>query len=128
MVTRVIKTSWVILCAIIAVWGVLGEGDAPLVGTYILCVFTMPTGLLIYVFASLAMKDAPGDHVEACIVHALVILAGYMQWFVLLPKLVHRMKREKSFWIWGLLIVSSIGILYGLYRFYLHVFPDSNMA
>lgn len=133
MASRVIKKLWVILCVVIAVWGVLGGGDAPLVATYLLCVLTMPTGLLIYVLGSLVVKEAPSigitsDQVSTLVLHALAISAGYIQWFVLLPKLVRRMKSEKRPVVWSLVIVGLIGILYGLYRFYIHVFPSSSLS
>lgn len=58
MASRVIKILWVILCVVIAVWGGLGGGDAALVATYLLGLLTMPTGVLIYVLGSLAIKEA----------------------------------------------------------------------
>lgn len=132
MVPRVTKILWIIFCVLIAVWGVLGGGDAPLVATYLLCLLTMPTGLLIYALGSLAIKEAPSigiasDHAGTIVIHALAILVGYVQWFVLLPKLVSRMKSEKKPLVWSLVIVGLVGILYGLYRFYLHVFPSSSL-
>jgi hypothetical protein len=124
----VIKILWVILCVVIAAWGVLGGGDAALVATYLMGLLTMPTGLLIYVLGSLAIKDVHGGHAGTVVVHALVVLAGYFQWFILLPKLVRRMRSEKRPAVWSLVFVGLVIIVYGLYHFYLHVFPISNLS
>lgn len=137
MALRVVRILWLVMCVGIVAWGVLQGGDATLVAAYLLGILTMPTGLIIYVLGSLAMgffaKENPSigityDHASSPVIFILAILAGYIQWFALLPKLVRRMKNEKTPAAWGLVIVAFIAILYGLYRFYLHVFPSSNLS
>lgn len=136
MVFRVVKILWIVLCIGIMGWGLFVGADAILVATYLLGLLTMPTGLLMYVLCAFVIgvfaKENPNigityDHITSLVGYFLAISAGYIQWFILLPKIVDRMKKEKTLKIWGLAAVGLIAILYGLYRFYIHVFPNSNL-
>lgn len=117
-------------CIGLSIWGIQMGGDAVLVATYAIGLLTMPAGLIIYVVGSLIFSVTPKADSglgASLMVHALAIFAGYFQWFVLLPHIVNRMRRERSPVLWGLALVVLSVVLYGLYRFYNHVFPADHL-
>lgn len=128
MTNRIVKILWAFLFVVVATWGVLGEGDAGLLAIYLMCLLTIPLGILVYVLGSLAINETSSawvtpDQTSVILLHTFAFLTGYIQWFVLIPKLFRRMKNEKRPRSWILLLIIFLVSLYGLYFFYIHVFP-----
>ena len=132
-ILRVIKVLWLILCISLAAWGTSAEGEANIVAIYFVGLFTAPAGLVIYVLGALILSTLSNsnsslhDFAVNFVVYSLAISAGYSQWFVLLPKITERLKSERSPIKWGLVALSLIVVFWGLYRFYVHVFPSQHL-
>lgn len=130
---RLIKILWILLSVLIAIWGALMGGEAQIIAIYLIGLLTMPLGLVLYVFASFTIgaltKSNPESYgsVINIVICLLAIFAGYIQWFIFLPKIYNRMRHEKSPKLWGLLMVCLVAIVYGLYRFYIHAFPSQRL-
>lgn len=129
---RIIKALWLVLCISVATWGLSVGGEANTVAIYLIGLLTVPSGLIIYVLGALILNVLSNsnpslhDFVINFVMYSLAISAGYVQWFVLLPKATNRLKREGSPIKWGLLALGLIIVLFGLYRFYIHVFPSQH--
>lgn len=127
-----IKVLWTISCVFLAVFGLSqsyeGSPEGGIASAIALIFLTMPLGsIAILGLPSLAsLLWVPNiSYLGSIVIYATMIGLGYWQWFVLLPKLVRRMKHERSPKVWGVVFFGLIAILYGLYRFYNHAFPNS---
>lgn len=102
---KIIKSVWLLVCIAVAIWGTLAGGDADIVAVYILGALTFPIGLIVYVIGSgvlgLFAKADPNfgvsyDFAISVVMYSLTILAGYWQWFNLLPKCLAQFRKWRA--------------------------------
>lgn len=129
-IAYIIKVLWLIICVSLALWGILAGNDADIVAIYLIGLFTLPSGLLVFIIVSFLFSviskydssfGVTYNSVISALVFMLAIMVGYFQWYVLLPRLIKKIKNERSKKVWGVMFFSLGAILYGLYWFYFHV-------
>jgi len=120
---KVVSIVWLLICISLAVLGVSqshgGNPEGGIAPAIFVTFLTVPLGLipmlgLPAIWGSNSSIGLVGD----ILMYAAMIGIGYWQWFILLPKLIRKIKHEKSPKALGLVLVVLIAILYGLYRFY----------
>ncbi|MBX2987049.1 MAG: hypothetical protein KF802_04045 [Bdellovibrionaceae bacterium] len=118
----VIKYLWISLCIILIAIGTYMGGETELVALYGLTLLTLPASIIamVLLFPLIGVNSSLG----AILSYSLMLLFGYIQWFVLFPRALNRMKAERSPMLWGLVLLALLAVLFGLYRFYIHVFPS----
>lgn len=127
---RVLKVVWLLCGICILIWGMQSSNETKLVAIYLIGLLTIPSGLVIFILGSLFSNLLRQSNTDLGIafdfvIYSSAILMGYIQWFVILPKIIKRIKHEKSTKVWGLFLIALIGIAYGLFRFYVHIFPSA---
>lgn len=133
---RLLSLFWLATCFLLGGFGVYqthsGNPEGGVAPAILIGFLTAPIGILIFVaWAAIAeVASSFGTIISLksdAFIYFAMIGAGYWQWFVLLPKLIGKLKQNRSPAAWGVAAIFLLAILYGLYRFYHHVFPSSHL-
>lgn len=131
---KVTSVVWLFICVFLSIFGLSqsygGNPSGGIAPGLLLYILTLPFGFILDSILLSIIRRIYGAEVNislawGMLLYACMIMAGYIQWFILWPKLVRRMKHERSPKVWGVVIIAFFAILYGLYRFYIHAFPNS---
>lgn len=130
----VFRNIWILLAVVVVGWGSwltsLGGSEATMLPYVLLMVLGAPSAIGVFYFAGdVGLWIASIGHLPEApvwsnyIVFLLMLAVGYLQWFVFLPIVFNRMKNKRSPAIWGLVLIGLMAMSYGVYRFYIQIFP-----
>lgn len=100
---NVLRAAWLLACVGV-LWFTLAtyepntkEGDAAVFFALTMTVLTFPAGLVVLGLAAIALStsganDLMNSDLLFVVFWGLLVIIGYLQWFVLLPKLVQRLQ------------------------------------
>ncbi|KYG62842.1 hypothetical protein AZI87_16355 [Bdellovibrio bacteriovorus] len=128
---NIIKAVWLTLSVGVAIFGLLAQGDSSVVASYLIWLLTLPSGIAVYFGVSFALsfiaKESLGfgglyDFSLTLFTYLLAIIFGYFQWFIVVPKEIYKLKKNKTSRAW--FIVYFILIIFSVYLFLGHIFPS----
>lgn len=97
------------------------ERDAVVGLSATMLIVAYPSSLLIFIFGALLGKlfgdNLPSGPIVDFLVWQSFLVVGYVQWFVLLPRAIAKMKKVESRLVWGIVLMAVCGSLYWLYSF-----------
>lgn len=123
---------WTALVTGLAYYGLFhASTSAVLIGLAIV-VLTAPSGLVVYGLGSYALMikeesisdslSAQNDQPILMMLYAAAILVGYLQWFVIIPKIRNQIPMKQSLkWRWIIIAFCLLAMIYG----FTHIDPRS---